>query len=291
MDGIFNCKISGRGGPYNFSMPELPEVETVVRTLRPGLLRRRIAAVRKNKKALREKWAADWERRLAGQSVRTVERRGKWIIINLDDGVLLVHLGMTGQLRVVPADHARETHTHLIIDLDDGKHQLRFRDVRRFGCALVLEGAEALEAFFLERKLGPEPFDLLKAAWRDDLLATRRCLKAALLDQQLVAGVGNIYADEALFEARLKPTQAGSETTPEQAERLRRAIVKVLKRAIEQRGSSIRDYLDGNGQAGGYQREFRVYDRTGEPCVRCKAPIERIRLAGRSTHFCPSCQR
>jgi formamidopyrimidine-DNA glycosylase len=192
---------------------------------------------------------------------------------------------------VLPAQAPKETHTHLVLDLDDGKAQLRFRDVRRFGCALVLERASDLEDFFLDRQLGPEPFDLLKDAWRSELGATRRCLKAALLDQQLVAGVGNIYADEALFEARLPPTQLGCDTSPEQADRLRRAIVKVLSRAIEQRGSSIRDYLDGNGQAGGYQREFRVYDRTGEPCSRCRAPIERIRLAGRSTHYCPSCQQ
>lgn len=266
-------------------------METVVRTLQPALLRRRLASVRMGKKPLREKWNAAWAKRLMGRRVEAITRRGKWIIIELDAGVLLVHLGMTGQLRVVPATSTRLPHTHLIIDLDDGSRQLRFRDVRRFGCALLIDDLSALEEFFRDRQLGPEPFDLAKAGWRDGLTATRRCLKAALLDQQMVAGVGNIYADEALFEARLPPTQLGCDTTPAQAERLRRAIVKVLNRAIDQRGSSIRDYLDGNGEAGGYQREFRAYDRTGEPCVRCQVPIVCIRLAGRSTHYCPRCQK
>lgn len=271
-------------------MPELPEVETVVRSLRPALVGRRIAAVWKDRQALREKWSAGWPPRLVGRTITGLRRRGKWIILDLDQGHLLVHLGMTGQLRVRAAAEPREPHTHLVVDLDDGQQQLRFRDVRRFGCAVLLGEGPELDRFFIERRLGPEPFAVSRQAWRDELTATRRSLKAALLDQRLVAGVGNIYADEALFEARLPPTQRGCDTTAGQAERLRRAVVKVLTRAIEQRGSSIRDYLDGNGAAGGYQREFRVYDRDGAPCGRCRAKIRRIRLAGRSTHYCPRCQ-
>jgi formamidopyrimidine-DNA glycosylase len=143
-------------------MPELPEVETVVRTLRPALVGRRIAAVRRSRKPLREKWANAWERQLVQQRVQAIDRRGKWIVIHLHEGVLLVHLGMTGQLRVVPADWPRQPHTHLVADLDDGGRQLRFRDVRRFGCAVVLERADDLDAFFQERQLGPEPFELAR---------------------------------------------------------------------------------------------------------------------------------
>lgn len=272
-------------------MPELPEVETVVRDLRPRLVGRQIAAVRAGRKALRRRWSAAWGTRLSGSRIAEVGRRGKWILITLDSGLhLVIHLGMTGQLRVHPAAAAPATHTHLIFSLDDGAEQLRFRDVRRFGSATLFADRADLDQFFVAGKLGPEPFDLDARSWRDNLARTERCLKAALLDQRLVAGVGNIYADESLFEARLHPTQRGCDISPKDAERLRKAIVMVLLRAIEQRGSSIRDYLGGTGERGNYQEEFRVYGRPGEPCRRCRTPVERIRLAGRSTHYCPRCQ-
>jgi formamidopyrimidine-DNA glycosylase len=167
---------------------------------------------------------------------------------------------------------------------------LRFRDVRRFGSATVFHDSEHLDSFFAETRLGPEPFDLPLGYWKQQLAKTGRCLKAVLLDQRVVAGVGNIYADESLFQARLSPAQLGSETTGVQAARLRHAVVEVLNRAIKFRGSSIRDYIGASGIRGRFQKEFRVYGRTGEPCVRCGAAIVCIRLAGRSTHFCPQCQ-
>jgi len=272
-------------------MPELPEVETVVRDLRPRLAGRRIVSVQASRKPLRERWSKRWGETLAGLRFEEVRRRGKWIVTRLDDGRhLLIHLGMTGQLTVVPAAQPRLPHTHLVIGLDEKDQQLRFRDVRRFGCAVLLGDAASLERFFIDKKLGPEPFDLQRLDWGRQLQATKRCLKAALLDQRLVAGVGNIYADEALFLARLPPTRLGCDTAGNEAERLRKAIVTILNFAIERRGSSIRDYLTGNGDQGGYQREFRVYGRTGLPCVRCRTRIECIRLAGRSTHYCPKCQ-
>jgi formamidopyrimidine-DNA glycosylase len=272
-------------------MPELPEVETVVRDLRPRLLGRVIHSVRAGRKALRRRWSAAWGSRLVGRRIASAGRRGKWIVLALDDDVhLVIHLGMTGQLRVVPASQVRAPHTHFILGLDDGAAQLRFRDVRRFGSVTVFMDRSGLDRFFVEGKLGPEPFDLQASYWRQRLLATERSLKAALLDQRLVAGVGNIYADESLFEARLAPTRRGCDLSAAEAERLRRAVVKVLNRAIEQRGSSIRDYLDGDGQPGNYQEEFRAYGRTGAPCPRCGTAIVGIRLAGRSTHFCPQCQ-
>ncbi|MGE3807543.1 MAG: bifunctional DNA-formamidopyrimidine glycosylase/DNA-(apurinic or apyrimidinic site) lyase [Gemmataceae bacterium] len=273
-------------------MPELPEVETVVRELRPRLVGCRLKSIQVSRKPLRKRWQRGWSTLLAGKRVRAVDRRGKWIRITLDDDLfLIVHLGMTGQFYVVPADTPKKPHTHIVIPLDQGRHELRFRDVRRFGSATVMAGIDVCDAFFIDSGLGPEPFTLEAAYWRERLAATRRVLKAVLLDQTVVAGVGNIYADEALFEARLHPTLLACDLSRPQADRLRKAVVAVLTRAIEKRGSSIRDYIGGNGAPGNYQHEFRVYGQTGKPCPRCQQPIVCIRLAGRSTHFCAKCQR
>ncbi len=272
-------------------MPELPEVETVVRELRPLLVGRKVRSAQAGAKALRRPWDAAWGPRLVGRRVADVRRRGKWIVLDLGADVsLVVHLGMTGRLTVEPARQPPAAHTHLVFGLDRGGAELRFRDVRRFGSATLFPDAEALSAFFREAGLGPEPFDLDGRYWRERLAATGRCLKAVLLDQRVVAGVGNIYADESLFRARLHPARAGRSVTRAEADRLRGAVTAVLARAIERRGSSIRDYVGGSGRKGEFQNEFRVYGRTGEPCPHCKDPIECVRLAGRSTHYCPSCQ-
>jgi formamidopyrimidine-DNA glycosylase len=217
-----------------------------------------------------------------------VRRRGKWILIDLDRGLLVVHLGMTGRLTAGPADRPAEDHTHFVADLDDGT-QVRFRDVRRFGSISYYADPAEFDALLADR-LGPEPFDVPRTAFRRALAATARPLKAVLLDQRVVAGVGNIYADESLFEARLPPALLGRSTTPAEADRLRKAVARVLARAIDCRGSTIRDYVGGSGRTGSYQHEFRVYGRTGRPCPRCQTPIVRTRLAGRSTHYCPACQ-
>jgi formamidopyrimidine-DNA glycosylase len=276
-------------------VPELPEVETVVRDLRPLLVGHRIASVeRVSKLALRKPWKTPWNRALVGQTIHSVGRRGKWIVLDLDeDQSLVFHLGMTGQLTVVAADDPVLDHTHLVFGLADGstKNQLRFRDIRRFGSATLFSTRADLDRSFVEAGLGPEPFDLDAGYWREQLAKTARSLKAVLLDQTVVAGVGNIYADEALFHARLHPARLGRDLTRAEADRLRRAIVIVLSRAIERRGSSIRNYVGGSGLRGGYQEEFRVYDHKGQPCLRCGTPIALIRLAGRASHFCPRCQK
>jgi formamidopyrimidine-DNA glycosylase len=269
-------------------VPELPEVETVIRDLRPHLERRRIVGVRAGDKPLRRAWSADWADGLTGRRITRIRRRGKWILIDLDRGLLVVHLGMTGRLTAGPADRPVEGHTHFVADLNDGI-QVRFRDVRRFGSVTYYAVAGEFDAF-LAARLGPEPFDVRPAAFRHALAATIRPLKAVLLDQRVIAGVGNIYADESLFEAKLPPAQLGRATTAAQADRLRKAVTKVLARAIDRRGSTIRDYVGGSGKKGSYQTEFRVYGRTGRPCPRCDTLIVRIRLAGRSTHYCPTCQ-
>jgi formamidopyrimidine-DNA glycosylase len=272
-------------------VPELPEVETVVRDLRPRLVGRRLTVREVGAQRLRLPWSAEWSDLLVGRRVEAVSRRGKWIVVELRGGLFLViHLGMTGQLTVVPAKSPRANHTHVVFAVQPGSEQLRFRDIRRFGSARVFPDREALDRFFQDAGLGPEPFDVEPAYFRDQLARTERCLKAVLLDQRVVAGVGNIYADESLFEARLHPTRLGCRTTAAEADRLRRSVQKVLHRAIERRGSSIRNYVGGAGLKGQYQEEFRVYSRAGQPCPRCRTPIERIRLAGRATHYCPQCQ-
>jgi formamidopyrimidine-DNA glycosylase len=271
-------------------VPELPEVETIVRDLRPHLIGRSFIALRVSKKALRRRWAPAWKAHILHRRVRAIERRGKWILIDLDGPWLLVHLGMSGQFTVALASAARQNHTHLAFTLDDGRHELRFRDIRRFGSVTFYPDRQALDAHFARNRLGPEPFDLDAAGWSACLQTTRRNLKAVLLDQTVLAGVGNIYADEALFEARLYPDQPAALLTARQAETLRQAIVKVLTRAIEMRGSSIQNYVGGCGLKGRFQEEHGAYGRTGEPCARCATAILRIVLAGRATHYCPRCQ-
>ncbi len=272
-------------------MPELPEVETVVRTLRPHLQGRRIAMVRITGKPLRQGWRAAWNRRVGGGRILDVHRRGKWILFDLDTGgCLLAHLGMTGRLFIVPKKEPLTRHTHLTFALAPGRDELRFHDPRRFGVIRWLASADR-ESLLNGAKLGPEPWDLSAEQLWSQLRQTRRCLKAVLLDQRVTAGLGNIYADEALFEARLSPRRLGRTVTAAEAKRLRQAIISVLDRAIAKNGSTIRDFLFGDGESGGYQNEFRVYQRTGRPCTRCRTPIKQTRLAGRSTHFCPRCQR
>jgi formamidopyrimidine-DNA glycosylase len=272
-------------------VPELPEVETVVRDLQPMLAGRSILGVRRTSRhALRRPWKREWHKRLAGRQIGELSRRGKWIILPVDDGArLVVHLGMTGQLTVVSREEPRRDHTHFVFDLSDGR-QLRYCDIRRFGSVSLFTDAIGLDAFFRLAGLGPEPFGLDAKSWRASLNATQRIVKAVLLDQTVVSGVGNIYADESLYVARLHPTRRACDLTSVEADRLRKAIAKVLSHAIERRGSSIRNYVGGSGLQGGYQREFRAYGRTGEPCSRCRAPIACLRLAGRSSHFCPCCQ-
>lgn len=271
-------------------MPELPEVETVVRDLRPCLQGCRITSIWKSRHGLRRSWKRVWNTQLEQRIIQDVRRRGKWIVVDLDDGRrILLHLGMTGQLTIHPLTDVERDHTHLIVGLD-GEKQLRFRDIRRFGSATLFADETELSAFFETMGLGPEPFDLPAGHWRKHLSATTRCLKAVLLDQRVVAGVGNIYADESLFLAKLHPERRGCDLEPAEAARLGRAVSAVLSKAIERRGSTIRDYIGGSGLQGEYQNEFRVYGRTGKPCPRCRTPISQVRLAGRSTHYCSVCQ-
>jgi formamidopyrimidine-DNA glycosylase len=270
-------------------MPELPEVETVVRDLRPLVRGRQITALSASAKRLRSPWRGEWTDQVVGRRISNVRRRGKWIIVDFRGGDhLLAHLGMTGQFQVAKSSVPREPHTHLIFHLGE-RLELRFTDIRRFGSVRFIEETDDIDNL-LGGKLGPEPWDVVSEKWHAAVRRSRRSLKAILLDQTMIAGVGNIYADESLFLARLPPGQRGDKTTREQAERLQQAIVRVLDQAIAARGSTIRNYVGGSGLRGGYQVKLLVYGRSGEPCSNCGALIKCRRLAGRSTHWCPQCQ-
>lgn len=269
-------------------MPELPEVETVVRDLRPLIVGRSISAVRVGAQKLRRPWDPKWNRAVVGCTISAIRRRGKWIVVELDrDPRLLVHLGMTGQFTAVADSEPVADHTHLRFSLGDG--ELRFRDVRRFGSVELFPNAAAVDSF-LDARLGPEPDATESVAFLAAISNSNRPLKAILLDQSVVAGVGNIYADEALHRAKLHPERRGKSVDESEAERLRLAIAEVIAHAITLRGSTIRDYVGGSGLRGGFQHEFRAYGRTGDPCETCRTPIAVIRVAGRSSHFCPQCQ-
>lgn len=272
-------------------MPELPEVETVVRDLRPLVTGRRIRSVWVSDQSLRRTWEQPWTAQVVDAKIGELRRRGKWILMPLSSGLwMLVHLGMTGQFTISPTKHPLADHTHLRFTLSGRPaEELRFRDIRRFGSATLFETESELTSF-LDDRLGPEPTDLKTPDWRQALLQTKRALKATLLDQKVVAGIGNIYADESLFAARLYPGKLACQVRPAEAERLRVSIGAVIERAITYRGSTIRNYVGGSGLTGGFQNEFTVYGRTGEPCVRCETPIRMMRMAGRSTHYCPRCQ-
>lgn len=218
---------------------------------------------------------------LAGRRIRAIRRRGKFILIELDGGYCLtVHLGMTGKLLLggVPGRH-----THAVFNLDRGV--LRYQDQRQFGKIEVSRGVPARV-----EKLGPEPLEVTIAEFAARLKGRKARIKSVLLDQRFVRGMGNIYADEALFRAGIHPLATGARLRPERVRRLYAAMVEVLTQAIEKGGSSISDYVDADGRRGFFQFEHRVYQRTGEPCLRCQTPIRRILLAGRGTHYCPRCQ-
>jgi formamidopyrimidine-DNA glycosylase len=274
-------------------LPELPEVETVTADLRPHLVGRTIAGCDlRFPTIVRHPSPAAFAAGLTGRRVEAMSRRGKYILHHLDSGELLVvHLGMTGQWRYVAADTAEPDHLHAVLTLDDG-FQLRYRDVRRFG-RLLLGSEQELVGDRKMPRLGPEPIDPTFTA--TDLyrrLHVRRApLKALLLDQMVVAGVGNIYADEACFRARVRPDRVANTLSRQAVGRLRVALDESLRRAILNRGSSVSDYRDAWGEAGRQQEELQVYGRGGQPCFRCGRPLALVRLAGRSTVFCRRCQR
>ena len=277
-------------------MPELPEVQTVVDSLAPRWTGRAVASVRFGPHAdhVVRPSAAGFAECVVGRTVGRVRRRGKRIEVDLTDGdtpagTFVVHLGMTGRLLATDAAAGELPHTHVaFVDGDGG--EVRFVDPRRFGGVVWagLTGDVASGRF--SGAIGPEPLTIRPAALLRRLSATRRPVKNALLDQAVVAGLGNIYVDESLHAAGVHPLTPARDLGEADVRRLNRAIKSTLRRAIRHRGSTLRDYVDADGVGGGFQRLHKVYARAGEPCRACGATIERVVLAGRSTHFCPACQ-
>lgn len=273
-------------------MPELPEVETVVRGVRPKLVGRRIRSV-PLASPLMVASPRSFAKRLCGHQVLAMDRVGKWMFVRLSStDTLVLHLGMTGHLEVTAATAALVPHTHLRLELDDGAEQLRFSDPRRFG-EIVLYRPEEWQARFGDDKLGPDALAIKPRQLAQRLAKTRRNLKSALMDQRVVAGVGNIYADEILFAARLAPSARADSLSDDQARTLHRQMGRILRRSIAANGTTIRDYVTSQGAPGEFQSRLMVYGRADLPCKNCSTRIELIRtiVSGRATYWCPRCQK
>jgi formamidopyrimidine-DNA glycosylase len=277
-------------------MPELPEVETVARGLQREIAGRSILSVAVGKSDFIDDPAL-LEKELPGRKIRAVERYGKFLLLRLGnrekagapepESALLVHLGMTGLLMPRPGREPPAKHTHVVMQLDDGR-ELRYIDARRFGRMAYLSG-EGLQTEL--RRFGVDPLETRLEEFTQSIHRRRARIKALLLDQHVLRGVGNIYADESLWKAKIHPAHLGARLKPAQLAELYRALQEILRKAIVLRGSSISDFLDAEGVPGDYQRHHRVYDREGKACVRCKTPIRRVVVAGRSSYFCPQCQK
>ena len=281
-------------------MPELPEVETIARALTPGLLGRRALTADVPDPAVlaAPRTRAAFAAALAGRPIAAVSRRAKLLLVSLgsrpdvaNDGeaILAFHLKMTGRFHIAPSADPAPAHARLLLRLDDG-NTLVFSDMRRFGSARLLS-PEALAAWNFYASLGPEPWDMTPEAFDAALARRTTRIKAALLDQTLIAGIGNIYADESLFAARVRPDAPANSLTPARRRELLAAVQEVIARAIAAGGSTIRDYRTPDGVEGGFQHQFSVYGKAGEACPACGATLTAIKVAGRTSTFCPHCQK
>ncbi|WP_031388765.1 bifunctional DNA-formamidopyrimidine glycosylase/DNA-(apurinic or apyrimidinic site) lyase [Desulfonatronum thiodismutans] len=269
-------------------MPELPEVETIAQGLRPLLTGRTVIGV-PHIAAHLAKGDRDLAREVIGRTIRGVSRRGKLLFLEFpDQDVLVFHLRMTGRLGLMPAGLAPARHVHLLLDLDDGT-TLYFQDQRKFGtCGLFAD--EELKRWPFYRNLGPEPLGLDLETFTRQISGKKGRIKALLLDQRIIAGIGNIYADESLFRADIHPATPAYRIVPERLAGLLTSIQSVLEEAIAAGGSSIRDYRTAAGLVGTFQNTFQVYGRGGLPCVLCGTALQTAKVAGRTTCFCPDCQ-
>lgn len=279
-------------------MPELPEVETVRRGLMPRMVGHRIRRLTQRRKDLRVKLPSRFAARVEGRTVLSIDRRAKYLLIRLDDGqTLIVHLGMSGRMTLHDAKSAAEhpfgRHDHVVFDMDDG-WQVRFNDARRFGLMLLMP-TETVERHKAFKGLGPEPLDSAfdGAALAARLKGRRTPIKAALLDQKTLVGVGNIYACEALYMSGISPRRSAHTVQGDRATRLADAIKRVLLRSIGDGGSTLRDHVQPDGELGYFQTRFKVYDRAGAPCPTrdCGHIVRRLVQGGRSTFYCAHCQR
>ncbi|KZZ85941.1 DNA-formamidopyrimidine glycosylase [Bacillus sp. SJS] len=273
-------------------MPELPEVETVRRTLSELIIGKSIAEieVRWPKMIKRPDDVLQFQDALKGQTIQDIGRRGKFLMFSLDDYVLVSHLRMEGKYGLYQDGEEAGKHTHVIFRFSDGTH-LRYDDVRKFGTMHLFEkGTEQLDLPLSQ--LGPEPFsnEFSRDYLAEKLSRTNRMIKVVLLDQRIVTGLGNIYVDEALFRAGVHPDKPAKELSIEEINVLRDKIIATLNEAVEQGGSTIRSYLNSQGKMGMFQLKLYVYGRKGEPCKQCGTPIEKKTTGGRGTHYCPICQ-
>jgi formamidopyrimidine-DNA glycosylase len=271
-------------------MPELPEVEITRRGVAPHVEQQKVTAVRVYDRRLRWPVPPDLSRRLVGRTVDRVDRRRKYLLFRLGADTLIMHMGMTGSLRVFREAPPRQAHDHVELEFGNGV-MLRYRDPRRFGAMLWSPGSSAPHP--LLAKLGVEPFsDLFTADYMYRAMRHRRvAIKLALMDSHLVVGVGNIYANEALFHAGIRPRGGSNRLSRPQLARLVAAVRATLTDAIAKGGSTLRDYVDSHGEPGYFQLEYYVYGRAGAPCRVCGTPIRSVRLGGRATSYCPNCQR
>ncbi|MEP6996302.1 MAG: bifunctional DNA-formamidopyrimidine glycosylase/DNA-(apurinic or apyrimidinic site) lyase [Betaproteobacteria bacterium] len=270
-------------------MPELPEVETTRRGIAPYVERQKVTAVRVYDRRLRWPVPRDLPRRLVGRVIDRVDRRSKYLLFRLGRDTLIVHFGMTGSLRVFDSAPARRAHDHIDLEFANGV-VLRYHDPRRFGA--MLWWPESAGEHPLLAALGPEPFSsgFDTAYLFTSTRGRSTAIKLALMDSHLVVGTGNIYANEALFRAGIRPTRAANRVSRERLARLIVAVRETLAAAIAKGGSTLRDYVDSNGDPGYFQLEYNVYGREGLPCRVCGEPIRAMRQGGRATYFCRSCQ-
>ncbi|HTU67882.1 MAG TPA: bifunctional DNA-formamidopyrimidine glycosylase/DNA-(apurinic or apyrimidinic site) lyase [Steroidobacteraceae bacterium] len=271
-------------------MPELPEVETTRRGIEPHVVGRRIRRVLVHDRRLRWPVDARLAELVAGREIRRAGRRAKYLLIETDAGTLILHLGMSGSLRVLPAATPRVLHDHVDIELDSGQ-TLRFNDPRRFGSLFFTADDPGIHP--LLKKLAPEP---LEPAFDGEYLwkITRRrsvAIKQLIMNSQLVVGVGNIYASEALFRARIRPRRQARKLTRPECGKLARAIKATLAMAVKVGGTTLRDYVGADGNPGYFRQKLYVYERAGMPCRVCGNPIKQFTQGGRSTYWCPHCQQ
>ena len=271
-------------------MPELPEVETVKKTLAPKIMGRTITKVTVLWDKIVEDDTKSFVKKLTGAQFLGMARRGKFLIFHLDVADLVSHLRMEGKYQVVARTLPLDKHTHVIFDLDNGE-QLRYLDIRKFGRMALMPAGQGTSYPGI-KKLGAEPteatFDL--ATFAAKLKKSHKVIKTLLLDQTVVAGIGNIYADEILFRAKIHPLTPANVLTAAEVATLRRDIIEILAQATVDGGTTIRTFENAEGQSGHHQGALTVYDRQGEPCVVCQTTIEKIVVGGRGTHFCPHCQ-
>jgi formamidopyrimidine-DNA glycosylase len=271
-------------------MPELPEVETARRGLEPWLLNQRIRSAVLRHRGMRWPVRADLPRLLAGHSIRSVGRRSKYLLIDCESGWLILHLGMSGSLRMVPAQQLPGKHDHFDLVLENGQ-ALRLTDPRRFGAVIWQPGEPARHK--LLQDLGPEPFDAtFDAKWLHGRTRGRSApIKNVLMDSHIVCGVGNIYANESLFRAGIRPSRAAGRISLQRYGLLVQAVRATLDAAIAAGGSTLRDFVQADGSPGYFQQQTFVYGRLGQPCRRCGTTIKGVRIGQRSAFYCPTCQR